>query len=639
MTPVRQDPSSGGVRSSGPVADERYLPAVRSAALALLAAVAGTWSIGWSVLTAPPAWVPASDTAIMVLRSLDTFTRHTPLLGMPTTLSAAAGTQLHHPGPLELWLLALPSSLPAPLAPLAAIALVNATAAIGIVWWARRSFGVVMGLVVGVALGASTWPLRGDVLADPYNPYAALLPFAAFLVAVVAVLERRRWAAPLAVVAGTYAAQSHLALFGLVAGVTIAASAVALLRAVGALRAGRPLRITDTVRSGPALTAGAATLALWAPVLVDQLAATGNLGGLLGASGPLGDTLGWTRAARVVGSAIGPWPVWTADQADVHLLLGPVSAAEALGAATVVVAAVVGAIVHRRRHPTIAAAVVVAVGCLATGLALVSRVPDTLFNAAALHNYLWLWPSTLLLWGAVTAAVVVAIVERTAPAHPRLGAAAGVLIALGLVVHAATGSSVRPMWPTLVPAVRPLAAQVTSALDRDGTYLVDLSGDIEANIVASGLVLALERDGFDVVVDDRHAASFGEHRARRDRVLVGSLAVVVRRAPVTADDGPGTLLASKAPPDEELEVLAAAQAPLRRSIERRGGLVLDAPRRFLPTRAALRTVDDGSIVGALQFGLLREPDLAPDDVERLLVAEGGWTRYVGVFLSDGARSS
>jgi hypothetical protein len=50
------------------------------------------------------AWLPVGDTAVFLLRSSQVGSRSSPMLGMPSSLSATVGSPVHHPGPAEFWL-------------------------------------------------------------------------------------------------------------------------------------------------------------------------------------------------------------------------------------------------------------------------------------------------------------------------------------------------------------------------------------------------------------------------------------------------------------------------------------------------------------------------------------------------------
>lgn len=90
-------------------------------------------------------WAPVSDTAIVATRARDVFTAQTPLLGQPSTAGIDVGEDVHHPGPLEFWVIAIAQRIhDAPAASLVAVVLVNVAA---------------IAAAVGVAATIGGWPL------------------------------------------------------------------------------------------------------------------------------------------------------------------------------------------------------------------------------------------------------------------------------------------------------------------------------------------------------------------------------------------------------------------------------------------------------------------------------------------------
>ena len=104
-------------------------------------------------LTRP--WAPASDLALMELRTHDVGGPHTPLIG------AYSRFGWNHPGPLGFWLLALPYRLAGarPVGMLVGTAVLHAAAVAGCLVLARRRGG--WGLCGLVALGLAVI-IRGD---------------------------------------------------------------------------------------------------------------------------------------------------------------------------------------------------------------------------------------------------------------------------------------------------------------------------------------------------------------------------------------------------------------------------------------------------------------------------------------------
>jgi hypothetical protein len=294
---------------------------------------------------------------------------------------------------------------------------------------------------------------------------------------------------------------------------------------------------------------------------------------------------------------VGPPPAWaTARLGRASLLRSPgawdLLHGRGLVPSLLALAAVAGAagLAWRARHqPRTSALLVVALAGIVPGALLLARVPRGVFSVLALHNHLWFWPITAFLWVGLL----------VAPGRHRPLAAAALAVAVGFALV-----SPAPGWPSpLAEAVPTLADQLDGRLDPDGRYLVELRTGLEPAAVGVGLVLELERRGYDLVVDARLAAGLGDHRAVGDEPVDGTLLVgasIGRGAPADA--------LARRPPDP---------AALRRLAEARGALG--------PVGGE---IDD--VVGAYAFNLL--PELDDLDVRRLRTAEGGAVSDVWVTL-------
>ena len=209
--------------------------------------------------------VTVGDTAWLTQRVADVGAGRWPLVGMPSTIGRGA-VATHHPGPLQFYWLA-------PFWTLAGFrGIVVGTAAAGaaaLAWLGvlvrslpRSSTLAAVGVQVAAVVGLFT--ISTEMLADPWNPYAALPWLAVLLAAAVAVWNGRRvgwWAL---VVAASVVAQLHAGYLPLVAGVA----------AVVAVRTWRRPEVRATRARVPWLTGLAALL--WVPPLVDLVAGSHN---------------------------------------------------------------------------------------------------------------------------------------------------------------------------------------------------------------------------------------------------------------------------------------------------------------------------------------------------------------------------
>lgn len=164
--------------------------------------------------------VTVGDTAWLTQRVADVGAGRWPLVGMPSTIGRGA-VATHHPGPLQFYWLAPFWTL----AGFRGIVVGTAAAGAAALGWLgvlvrslpRSSTLAAVGVQVAAVFGLFT--ISTEMLADPWNPYAALPWLAVLLAAAVAVWNGRRvgwWAL---VVAASVVAQLHAGYLPLVAGV------------------------------------------------------------------------------------------------------------------------------------------------------------------------------------------------------------------------------------------------------------------------------------------------------------------------------------------------------------------------------------------------------------------------------------
>lgn len=209
--------------------------------------------------------VTVGDTAWLTQRVADAGSGRWPLLGMPSSVGRGA-VATHHPGPLQFYWLA-------PFWVLAGFrGIVIGTAAAGAIalGWLGHLVRTLPGSSTLAAIGMQVAAVVGlftvstEMLADPWNPYAALPWLTVLLAAVVAVWDGRRsgWWALL--VAGSVVAQLHAGYLPVVTVVAV----VAVGRAVRS-EPSRPQR-----RRVPWLVGLVALL--WLPTLIDLVFSSHN---------------------------------------------------------------------------------------------------------------------------------------------------------------------------------------------------------------------------------------------------------------------------------------------------------------------------------------------------------------------------
>ena len=179
------------------------------------------------VALARPTWYPTGDMAQAELH-VRGFWSHPPLVGAAGRIQNVDGVQGSHPGP-ALWLAMWPLYAAfgsGSLALMVSVAAVHLATLVLALWLAWRRGGPVFAVVLAVCL---TFVVRAGgpgVLTEPWNPWMGLLPFLVFVLALWCLLERDLWAAPLAVVAGSYSIQAHVGYLLIVVGMLLAVTVV-----------------------------------------------------------------------------------------------------------------------------------------------------------------------------------------------------------------------------------------------------------------------------------------------------------------------------------------------------------------------------------------------------------------------------
>ncbi len=486
-------------------------PAVRDpltwlvAALVAVPIVAGG-VIGWG---RPDAL--ASDMALINLRIGDVFGPDTPLLGPFSRFD------WNHPGPLMFWLLApvwrlLGSDAGAMWA---AGAVANLMAAVGLVVLARRLGGRRLLVVVGVATLALLIG-TGPLVADPWNPYLAMLPFAVFLLAAAAVAAGDLVMVPVAVGVGSLLVQTHVG-YGLLVGVVGLWAAVWFVagrwRARGRHVSGDDGQPTTPDRRRLAIV-GAVTvvvvLAAWSGPLIEQVTEDpGNLTLVVEYFTTSDDpTAGADAALEVLGrqlSPLGPWLGGPEEIPGQNALMEPAPWWWALPA--LVLLGLSTGVAWRRRWT--AAALLggtVAIG-IVTAVVATSRITGFAFT----YLLRFWWPLALLCWVSVGWVALRLVPSDLLRRHASALAGVAVVVAVALTAGATVSTTSEPAELPGAEAVAAVADDLAAGLRPGGTYLVEpvgwsLFGEL------FGVMDALESRGFVPVADARFGIHFAPSR-------------------------------------------------------------------------------------------------------------------------------
>lgn len=348
-------------------------------------------------------WVPVGDSATLAIRAGDVLRGHPPLVGMLSTASVVhPGLVTSHPGPFEVYLIAVPYRAFGPAGLLVSVAAVNALAVVTAVAVAWRRGGRALATAVAALVALLCWSLGPTVIRDPLNTHVGLLPLVAALFLCWDVRLGRTRSLPALVVAGCWIGQAHVVYLPVVAVLAVATIGLLVLDPVA-----RPAR--DRRRS--AVAAGTLGFVLSLPMLVDQVAGSGNLGKLvrLGGSG----TEGIGAGARVVLRSFGLPPAWLRTGNGPFIALEqprPADLAVALGTFALLGALLVGA--RRRRDRPAQAMLELAIAGI-VALALVGARMPAGGAVLAADGMLVEWPITGFAWLALGWAAY-----RTFQAHP-----------------------------------------------------------------------------------------------------------------------------------------------------------------------------------------------------------------------------
>jgi hypothetical protein len=374
-------------------------------------------------------WYPISDEALIAIRARDVLTGHHPFLGTAASAALGEGYLTNHPGPLLFDLAAVPVRLFGSGSGLViAIAAINFGAGIVAILAAARQAGRTGAVATTIGLGALVWSAGNQVLVEPYNPTASMVPFFAVLVLAWAAANGDRWALPWLVALGSFCVQTNLAYVVTALPIVVAAIGAFAWRARGQ----RPWRTIAWC----CVPIGAV---IWFQPALEQVVhgRDGNFARLARASSHVSPPLGLVDGTKRAASVISIPPAWWRGRFDSYAVFhsGPRIPLAFASLLALVAGLVAIAVVVRRRDEPAAMLLACSAGFVLIGWLAAVRVPLSPFFGFTADYVRWLWPIAVMCPVALGMAAARALL-RAGVVDRRTATVAAVLV-LGMAALAA----------------------------------------------------------------------------------------------------------------------------------------------------------------------------------------------------------
>lgn len=473
-------------------------------------------------------WFPTGDLAQAELH-VRGFFGHPPLVGAAGRIGTLE-RQGSHPGP-SMWLALLPTYLVfgrSAYGLMVAMVVLHAASATAAVWLARKIGGAALAIATFGAIVVALHAAGPQFLVQPWNPWAAIVPFLVFLLLVTRVVDRHLASAPWAVLVGSHCVQSHVGYALLVGGLLAGALALVIVRWRRDLR--RDLDDGSSPVRPILWSVGVLALA-WLPPVIDQLRRDpGNLRILWDHFGdPDEPSVGlWAAIKAFAGefNVVGGWVAGTRQPTEAPFWPGFVLMVAAFVAAFVLN-------VRRRREPLVAFQAVVSAAAL-IGIVSIARVFGDFYD----YVIRWVWMISVAAAAAIlTTAWRELRTVRTRTIEPRVartafavaGSLAVLLAATAMTVNGATAEIPARRDSRLVGGVTPTVADALVPAER---YLVRWHDPMSLGGVGYGVLLELERRGYTVGVDPWGSAAALPHRVMPEQTAGAVLWVVTGAKPI-----------------------------------------------------------------------------------------------------------
>lgn len=608
-------------------------------------------------------WRPSNDDALIALRVKDVVALDLPTTGQPSTADHYdAGDPPRHPGPIEFYLLAVPTSLLGfDLGMVVGAGLFTFAGVAIAVWVAFRRGGPGIGLGAAVVCSAIAWSEGQAVLTDAISSNVGGIPLLALAALAWALIDGDVRLVPLAAFVFAFVCQAHLAIVGVAVG-TAAWAALGIGLFLLAWRRGRrrlepPFAPTVADRGGPQGAAAptvaparerwwpwlagglAVTLVAWAPVLSDQFFGSGNLSRIVSFAQSsdrprLGLRSGATQALRALGM---PPLLLRTD-----LLGGNIKAALAptpVVVSLLVVASLVAIVAIRwrscRAHAALAATTLVVA---AVGAWNGANVPDSL-ESFRINFYRWTFvvsagASASLLW-AIGALVTTRWPHPTVRGRAALGGVAVVALVAVSVVAIHSGGPRQRRDEQVFAIEDQIARSALDAVTGERRVLLVAQGSSATLATGPALAFRLVDGGHDLRVLPAMKDGYGSHRViRRGERVDTVLELHTFTGPPRAGGQLGTRVARLDVNARARRLIVSLSARLRgqrlvrspryRQVLERAGMPVGTPAASFLIAAMTHLDDDpvailrnGLVLRLLIDGYLTSPRLPAEDLERL----------------------
>lgn len=479
------------------------------------------------------------DGGAIAVRALDVGTRNTPLLGTRSSVAPDPSIGImHHPGPIQFYLLAPFVRLFGDRGLPIAGAFSNLVWMLTLVWASAKAWGregavgaafasVLMVGSLGVTDASSIWP-----------PVAIIFPLAVTLVAAWSVIRRIPGSWWLLIAAGTFVAQSNLPSAPTVAIALLAAAVAAAIQ-----------RTSPRTLVGPTLMG----LVLWIPPIIEQFTDKHpNIQAILHSAGT-DATVGLSRSFRTISVLVSSPFGWAGTPYGKPWMPGAKFPFEPPHARPAIVGLIVGALVvlgsvalaTRRDRRGTALGVGACGGLLIFAVLIFSNGP---FTGGFVSNgwMRWIWSIAIAFWAATIVAGLKSLSGRPR-AYATVAFASFCVIPIPSIL-ATTGQEIRSTRSTAT-SLETMETAIRAAARDERTILIECDYMVSASTPV--LLSDLETDGKKVYLGfpdlgarEREAELFGDERnldfpANRSRDSVAIITIRQVVDPAASYAAPG----------------------------------------------------------------------------------------------------